>query len=251
MKLTFLGVHAALVARQNQFQSNMILQSDSGSKLLIDCGTDIRHSLLAQGFSHRDIDAIYVSHLHSDHVGGLEWMGFSKYFIDKQRPALFLPPDLSKSLWDNVLSGGMTTLAEEKASLSTFFDVNIIQDNRFEWEGYVFHTVKTHHAISNHTYLPSYGLMIDSKNEKIFITTDASFTPDLFHQYYLDATVIFQDCETSNEATGLHARYQDLVHLDRSIKQKMWLYDYNEGILPQAEQDGFKGFVQTGQTFGF
>lgn len=251
MKLIFLGVNAALVCGKNQFQSNMILESDSGCKMLIDCGTDIRHSLFAQGYSHSDIDAIYVSHLHSDHVGGLEWMGFSKYFIDKQKPTFFLNPDISDGLWEHVLSGGMSTLAEEEASLSTFFDVQMIQANRFEWEGCTFHTIKTHHVISNHQFLPCYGLMIDSHLTKTFITTDACFTPHLFEQPYNDASVIFQDCETSLEATGLHARYQDLRRLNRSIKQKMWLYDYNEGILPQAEFDGFKGFVQTGQIFSF
>ena len=27
------------------------------------------------GLGYADIDAVYISHLHADHVGGLEWLG--------------------------------------------------------------------------------------------------------------------------------------------------------------------------------
>ena len=56
----------------------MILESEDGSKLLIDCGTDARHSLHELGLSYKDIEHVYISHLHADHAGGLEWLGFSR-----------------------------------------------------------------------------------------------------------------------------------------------------------------------------
>ena len=72
--------------------------------MLIDCGSDIKHSLFEQGLSHTDIDAVYISHLHADHVGGLEWLGFSKLFNDKKKPKLYISPKLQTELWNNVLS---------------------------------------------------------------------------------------------------------------------------------------------------
>ncbi len=69
MKLTFLGSGSAFT--MNNRQSNMILEDD-GKILLIDCGTDIRHSLHQQDLSYKDIDAVYISHLHADHIGGME-----------------------------------------------------------------------------------------------------------------------------------------------------------------------------------
>lgn len=48
--------------------------------LLIDAGTDIRFSLRRRDYSYKDIDAIYLSHLHSDHIGGLEYLAFASYF---------------------------------------------------------------------------------------------------------------------------------------------------------------------------
>ena len=93
MKLLFLGVSSALSVGDKKYQSNMLIKSSTNRHLLIDCGTDIRHSLYEQGVSHSTIDAVYISHLHADHVGGLEWLSFSKVFIDHKKPGLYISPD--------------------------------------------------------------------------------------------------------------------------------------------------------------
>ena len=251
MKLVFLGVSSALTVSDKTFQSNMLLESSSGRKMLIDCGTDVKHSLYAQGFNHGDIDAVYISHLHSDHVGGLEWLGFSKFFIDKQKPALYISPDQQDKLWTNVLSGGMSSLENMNVNLSTYFDVQLINDLCFTWEKHTFQLIKIYHSISNHDYLPSYGLLISGGLKKIFISTDTRFCPALLEPIYNEADLVFHDCETSKRVSGQHAQYSDLKTLDTKIKRKMWLYDYNDGPLPDAKGDDFKGFVVRGQSFNF
>jgi ribonuclease BN (tRNA processing enzyme) len=84
MKIVFLGVGSAftLPSRLKEsnnaipktiddcdWQSNVVVVSKSGKMLLIDCGGDIRFALWQQGLSYKDIDAVYVSHLHADHIG--------------------------------------------------------------------------------------------------------------------------------------------------------------------------------------
>jgi ribonuclease BN (tRNA processing enzyme) len=249
MKLLFLGVSAAFCVGEDSFQSNMLLTSKSGRKLLIDCGSDIRHSLYAQGFSHSDIDAVYISHLHSDHTGGLEWLGFSKYFIEEEKPKLFITGDLIDKLWENVLSGGMCSIEQEESTLSTYFNPILITNNQFVWEDYSIALIKTDHYFSNSEIMPSYGLVIKSKSQQVLLTTDTRFTPDLFKTLYKTSDLIFHDCETSAKPTGQHARYEELQTLPPEIRKKMWLYDYNKGTLPNAKKDGFKGFVLPGQIF--
>ena len=64
----------------------------------------------------------YYGHLHADHVGGLEWLGFSTYFNPNvESPDLFVADDLADPLWDHCLSGGMTSLQGARADLTTFF----------------------------------------------------------------------------------------------------------------------------------
>ncbi|OGV36834.1 MAG: hypothetical protein A3E88_00435 [Legionellales bacterium RIFCSPHIGHO2_12_FULL_35_11] len=249
MKLIFLGVSSALTIGYKKFQSNMVLTSSSGKNLLIDCGSDIKHSLIQQNFSHNDIDAVYISHLHADHVGGMEWLGLSKLFIDKKRPKLYICSELQKPVWENVLKGGMSTLEDIEAKLDSFFDIQTTKGNKFSWEGYDFNLVRVFHSMSNNKRLPCYGLSFIGDKEKVFLSTDARFAKDELISVYKDSTIIFHDCETSKIVSGQHASYEALNSLDRSIKEKMWLYDYADGDLPDAVADGFRGFVVQGQTF--
>lgn len=252
MKLLFLGASSAFAVQRGHFQSNMVIFSESGRKLLIDCGTDIRHSLYAQNLTHSDIDAVYISHLHADHAGGLEWLGFTRYFRDEQRPALYISGDQRRKLWTNLLSAGMSSLEEKAATLKTYFDVMSIRDRCFRWENYHFQLIRTPHAISNGKPLPSYGLVISTPKIKLFLTTDTRFDWISLQDSYEQAALVFQDCETlRGKVSRQHAHYDDLKTLDEAIREKMWLYGYNEGTLPDAAGDGFLGFVRSGQLFEF
>ncbi|MDF1645481.1 MAG: MBL fold metallo-hydrolase [Legionellaceae bacterium] len=251
MELIFLGVSSALTTGYKNYQSNMILKAKSGRNMLIDCGSDIKHSLYEQGMSHSDIDAVYISHLHADHVGGLEWLGFSKLFKDPKKPKLYISPKLKAELWNHVLSGGMSSLEEESATLSSYFDIQPMHNHHFIWEDYTFELIDVFHSISHHKRLPSFGLFISNNHMKIFISTDTRFTPTELMPIYTNADLIFHDCETRISPSGQHAGYIDLKTLPATIKEKMWLYDYDEddGPLPDAKKDGFKGFVIRGQSF--
>jgi ribonuclease BN (tRNA processing enzyme) len=125
MKFLFLGSGSAFTIGADNFQSNMLFTSESGKKFLIDCGTDIRFSLCEANFSYSDITDIYISHLHSDHVGGLEYIGFSTKFDPQcEKPNLYLSQDIAVELWHKSLAGGMEAIEGELAILETFFRVH-------------------------------------------------------------------------------------------------------------------------------
>lgn len=254
MRLIFLGTASAFVTDADNYQSNMLLQSAAGELLLIDCGTDARRSLCALGFTHSDITDVYLSHLHADHAGGLEWLGFTRKF-DEQRlskPKLYLNEHLAVPLWENSLSGGLTSLSDEPASLSAYFQVHPIADGGgFTWQKIYFQLIKNRHIESQFAHMPSYGLFFQVNTQKVFLTTDAQFQPEHLLPYYQQADIIFQDCETSLPPSGVHAHYQQLKTLAPAIKAKMWLYHYNHPPLPNALAAGFAGFAEPRQHFLF
>lgn len=253
MKLLFLGSGSAFTVGDNNYQSNMLITSDSGKHLLLDCGNDARLSLHEQGYSATDINAVYITHLHADHVGGLEWLAYKTKFADMPyRPRLYISEQLVQPLWETVLRGGLSAIKGINSSLDTFFEVIAIPpDNRFAWENINFSQMQTFHAVNNDHYIPSFGLMIHHPYETILFTMDTEFRPDFFAPYYDKATLIFHDCETMQPHTTVHPHYQDLTTLDPAIKTKIWLYDYNPGPRPDARNDGFKGFILKGQRFEF
>lgn len=289
MKLIFVGCGSAFTTEE-YFQSNAIVQAASGKRLLIDCGSDIRFALGKLGLDARNIDAVYVSHLHADHIGGMEYLAFVRYFTKKpgeSRPLLFCVPELMKELWEHSLCGGLESLEEKVMNITDYFECHPVPINSsFIWEGILFTPVQTVHIMSGFKITHSYGLMIQQckhrgKNAgivdqndiprvdisltlkelreaecavfgpRIFFTTDTQFCPNQITKFYQSASLIFHDTETAPYYSKVHAHYDDLKTLPADVKKKMWLYHYQPKPTQDPKADGFLGFVQRGQEFDF
>lgn len=87
MKLTFLGTGTSCgvpfigcdceVCRSTdphdkRLRASALVTLDNGRRLLIDCGPDFRQQILACGSP--SLDAVLLTHIHYDHVGGLDDM---------------------------------------------------------------------------------------------------------------------------------------------------------------------------------
>ncbi len=252
MKLIFLGTGSSFIVGEDNYQSNMILVADDGDTLLVDCGTDARHSSFEQGFTPENINNVFITHLHADHAGGLEWLAFSKYFNEAlDRPNLFIADTLVKELWEDSLKAGLGSLIGEESSLETFYKVHALgRNDTFQWQDAEFAHVQTLHVMNGRYIVPSYGLCINRQGYKALITGDTQFCSKLWLPFYGEADIIFHDCETTlAHESGVHPRYEKLATLDPAIKAKMWLYHYNPGKRPNPVKDGFAGFVLKGQSF--
>lgn len=252
LELLFLGTGSAFTVSTNNYQSNMLLRLN-GKSLLFDAGSDVRRALCEQGLSYKDINHIYISHLHSDHIGGLEWLALTSHFDPSTvKPELYLSHSLVHDLWEHCISGGLRTIQSQITTLDYFFNVHSIAKNRgFDWQGIYFTLVQTVHVVSGYELMPCYGLIFEYQGKKIFITSDSQYCPNQLHYAYEEADVIYHDCETTSFNSGVHANYAELRTIPDKYKRKMWLYHYNDGDLPDAEKDGFLGFVKKGQVFKF
>lgn len=85
MKLTFLGTGTSIgvpaigcqcevcrstASKDKRLRTSAIVETDNGLRILIDCGPDFRQQILTQKFGK--IDAVLVTHIHYDHVGGMD-----------------------------------------------------------------------------------------------------------------------------------------------------------------------------------
>ena len=252
-KLQFLGSGSAFT--MDNFQSNLLFWEDTPegeqSRLLIDCGSDARHSLKAAGVSHRQVGGVYISHLHADHAGGLEWLGFVTHFDPGcKNPKMFISRNLAGPLWHDTLIGGMGSLQCEVADLDTYFQVTRIKSNgSFKWGDAKLQLVQAIHVYDGFVIRPSFGLFITVGGSTAFWTSDSQFAPEQLVDFYDRADVIFHDCETSQYESHVHAHYRKLMLLPAETRAKMWLYHYQDGPLPDAKKDGFRGFVKRGSSF--
>lgn len=148
-----------------KWQSNFLIEFDMPSKrngaspyrLLLDAGGDVRHALKNIGLSSSDIDGIYISHPHADHIGGIEYMGLTTLFnpaytlskthwLDDQfiadkmflkpiwwsgppaeaKPDIFVHRKVLEPLKRSVGPGLDTVQGIPNVSLDTYFDIHII-----------------------------------------------------------------------------------------------------------------------------
>lgn len=261
MQVQFLGSGSMMPSKGN-FHSNILITSENNHRLLIDCGSDIRHSLAKRGLSFDDIDAVYISHLHDDHAGGLEQLGFYSYFVRSSKPQLIIHDDICDKLWSEKLAISMEQLTDKMGHLSNFFTVKRV-NQAFKWEKVQFNVIPSIHVVNKvvgHMY--SYGLRFRTKseyNKNVYFTSDITFINkkidkedwdlDAHWQNYEKANIIFHDCDDSNQAE-VHPHYDFLKEFPESIKSKMWLYHCKQhNFHQQAKDDGFAGVVKPGQAF--
>jgi len=249
VKLQFIGTGSAFTKKN--FQSNMLLESN-GQRMLIDCGATAPVALIAAGYTLQDVDALYVSHQHADHIGGIEELALPPYFPpNKPHPRMFVDEKLSDDLWNHSLKGGLASMEGLVCTLDTYFDVTRVPMNgTFEFGGVTFTPIQTVHIMNGYGIVPSYGLLWTSpRGTKVFLTTDTQFCPNQIMKFYRASDIVFHDCETSKVHSGVHAHYDELKTLPPEVKKKMHLYHYQDGDLPDAVAEGFAGFVRKGQVF--
>lgn len=238
MKITFIGTGSAFTMRN--YQTNALIERN-GKKLLIDAGGDLRFALEDVGLSYLDIDAVYITHLHGDHIGGVEYLAFCNFFdpTAKNKIKLFSNYSLVQDMWNNTLRGGLASIQSKQMTLEDYFDVNpVFPNGSFEWEGVKFEIVQSVHIMNKYTIVPTYGLMITDPdtNMKIYYTGDTQFNPNQIIDFYKQADFILQDCETYAFKSGVHANFLDLITLDEDIVKKMALMHYMDNIAEDVEK---------------
>lgn len=272
-----------------KWQSNFLIEFDMPGKvrndvyrLVVDFGGDIRHSLAQIGLKIGDIDGWYISHPHSDHLGGTEGIALSTFFNpfytkakadwqdsgkkaisdllmsgdripDAGKPDLYGHTNVLEELWKAAEPGLTTLQGIRKVELGTYFNVMRMYDNktelRFQDGGkfWTVYTVVSTHVLSGAGMMPSYGLMFESTdNKKVFMPTDTILmAPPMIKTYYNVSDVVYQDTETGFRS-GVHPHIDDLKLLEPVIKKKCLLYHYNED--PVVGDDEFLGVLRTGQS---
>lgn len=221
------------------WNTNAMLATAAGN-LLIDCGFTIKYALRDQGLTLPDIDAVFITHVHGDHVFGLERIGYESRFSYGKRVKLYLRETLYTELWEHTLKGSMGLASEGENTLQDFFDVILLKEDHFLYNGVNIDLFNTQHTPRK----TCYGLHI---NKKVVFTSDTTVIPGIINT--LNADVIFHDV-TLRDEHPVHAAVPSLLEsYDAVIRKKMYLMSYEDHWRAYESQINreFAGFARQGQ----
>src|SRR5215831_8952760 len=84
MRVTLLGTGTPF-PNAERFGSAILVEA-GGKRLLFDCGRGVVIRLAQMGVSSKDIDGLFLTHLHSDHVVGIPDLWLSGWFLGRNKP---------------------------------------------------------------------------------------------------------------------------------------------------------------------
>lgn len=242
MKLQMLGTGSAFA---KAFHNNNALLEFGGKTLLVDCGITAPKALHELGRSFDEIDAVLITHMHADHIGGLEELAFQMKFIYNRTPILYLADTLVEPLWNHSLRGGLEQ--DNWRSLEDYFDVRPLNEGQ---PAELLPGIKAELLLTPHIpNKPSYSILF---NDHFFYSADMVFTPDLLEQLVRErgVTTIFHDCQLHPPGV-VHADLASLLTLPDEIQKIVYLMHYGDDQPAFVGRTGRMRFVEQSKIYVF
>ncbi len=210
--------------------STAVLLVCDGFYLAIDCPDMYRSVLRAasersgRALSLSAIDHVLITHVHGDHMNGLEGVAFYKHFADRKRVQLVTSPEVRAAIWDERL----------KASMGTLWDGHQFQqltaDSYFEhlplsWTDEI--TVGPFRIRARRTihHVPTSALRIEAAGRTLGYSSDTAFDPELI-AFLAPADLIIHETNFG----PAHTPYAALAALPAELRARMRLIHYPDSF---------------------
>ncbi|MEM6957459.1 MAG: MBL fold metallo-hydrolase [Myxococcota bacterium] len=207
--------------------TSLLLRKD-GFSLAIDC-PDMYRAVLRDASEKCGerldlfaIDDVLITHVHGDHMNGLEGVAFFKHFAQKKRLKLIASPEVREVIWDGRLRASMGMLYDgkrlEEKTFDEYFDYQPLPWRQRTHVGpFEIETYATKH------HVPTSALLVRAAGATFGYSADTAFDPALI-EFLSPADLIVHETNYG----PAHTPYEQLAALPAELRTRMRLVHYSD-----------------------
>tara|TARA_B100000029_G_scaffold492797_1_gene554542 strand:- start:6055 stop:6876 length:822 start_codon:yes stop_codon:yes gene_type:complete len=191
--------------------SGWLIGAKSGYTLF-DCGPGVALRISDNEIPFDDIKAIFISHLHFDHVQGIGELLTQYEAADKQPPIIYGPPGVKDYVGTAVKWSNFQFENRETSPKNIVRCEEIFPEMQFDVNGYSVVSVSVPHSPT----IQARSYKISNGTQSVVYSGDTPYVPEILVPFTKGSDVLIHEAH-SLEALNLHA---DLGSLDRAARIK-------------------------------
>lgn len=228
-------------------------------RLLVDCGATCALALKQVGLTLRDVDALFITHLHFDHIAGLEQTAFENRFgASRRRPLLYAHRAILDALWQ-VLQPSLGHVEGGHGLLEDYFEPRPIEAGQtFTFGSLVLRPIEVDHVRSDAPGgFRSYGLVVEEtgpQGARVMLSGDTKADAARFVPWLDDRlAAVFHDCQFVGAPGGVHAHWTELKKYPADLRRCTYLIHYGPEYADFREEAARLSFriAEQGRTYVF
>jgi ribonuclease Z len=211
MELTLLGTGCPQVDPDRRGPANLVRHG--GLQLLVDCGSGVTQQLVRAGSRGAALDAVFLTHLHSDHVVDLYQLVISSWHQGRDRPQRVFGPEGTRDFVERTLelwrAEREQRVAHERRASTAALRVDVTEfggGTVFEQEGLRVAAFEVDHR----PWRPSFGFAFEAGGRRVVLSGDTVRCPALL-EAARNADVLVQDCFIHREMGAAPGRTEETL----------------------------------------